>query len=128
MLQEASGDPPPSRGNESRRAAIADQHFSILSFRTHEIVLSSEHHFQSELDDARQTGRGHHSEVAIEIAAGRIKLCVIEGIEELASELHAGSFRDLRVLLDGNIPVVDSRSVEESPPRRPQLTKGFLAE
>lgn len=93
-----------------------------------EIVHCSEHHFQCELNDTWRSDRVYHSEVAVYIAAGCIKLSVIKGVEELTSELHARSFRNLGVLLNGNIPVVDAGSMKESPRRRAELAQRFLTE
>src|SRR2546426_8577574 len=72
--------------------------------------------FQTHLPDARVARAGHITkQAAVEVSGGVVELGVVEKIEELGSELHRHALADPSVLVNGEIPVVETRSVEELP-------------
>ena len=56
------------------------------------------------------------------------KLGVIEDVEELRAELERSTLRQFQILEQSDIPVIDSRSVEEPPVRSTQYGQCFRRE
>src|SRR5207302_9360956 len=54
------------------------------------------------------------------------ELRVIKEIEEFGPELKIKSLRNMRVLQQSRVPVVDARSMKEAPPRITELTDCLL--
>ena len=75
----------------------------------------SEQKLRGQLDDARRLGRGHAPKLTgcIDVCAGCIELRVVEEIEELKPHFNPGAFRDPRIFVEPEIPIIDSRAMEE---------------
>ena len=53
---------------------------------------------------------------AIDIAVGLTELCMVEGIEEFRAPFQVDSFLDGRIFQQRDVPVIQSRRGEKSPP------------
>lgn len=77
--------------------------------------------FRADLANAWIAGTGYDTEVVVTDVSGRIvKLRMIEDVEKFTSNLEVHLFIDWNHLRYTQISVVDSRTVEEPPVRRPE--------
>src|SRR5215472_16694603 len=96
------------------RRVVATPDLVPLSTRSPQARLEVE--LQGHLTDPWIPGAGHNSESAVaNVPRGRLKHRVVPHVEKLGSELQLEPLRDIRHLVDGQIPVVESRAVEEPP-------------
>src|SRR5215471_4964623 len=63
-----------------------------------------------------------------DISVGQPELSMIEGVKQFGAELQIHSFPDESVFQQSNIPIVDSRSGEESSSRIAQGSQSFWSE
>src|SRR6266849_6143018 len=92
--------------------------------------LDSERKLQSHLPDARITGVSNPAEVTTVDVATRTRiiereLSVIEYIEKFRAKFQSHPFADPSVLVQGQVPVIKSRTMEEAPVRVACDADGF---
>jgi len=93
------------------------------SARQREKVPTSPDELRTDLPDAWIAGTRYQTEVgAAYVPARVVKLCMIEDVEEFTSNLEVHCFIDGNHLRYAQIGIVESRTVEESPVRRPETS------
>src|SRR5690242_6778852 len=65
----------------------------------------------------RFTGTGRRNPIVDPIVRAAAQLRVVEGIKRLAAQLESHALRDVEILEERNIPVVDSRATQNIAPR-----------
>jgi hypothetical protein len=69
---------------------------------------------QAHLTDSRVAGARYGSEqAAVEISVRIVELRVVHHVEKLRAELYVEALTNARVLMERNIPIVETGSVEE---------------
>src|SRR5271165_2276132 len=86
--------------------------------------------FEGDLSDSSSLGASHESKQSpiLDVAIRIVELGVVEHIEELEPELEKFRFRQMEVLQQRRVEVVESRPIEEAPPGAAQLPEGLKAE
>ena len=85
--------------------------------------------FRGNLADTGIIGRRYKAEItAVDQSAGRFKLRVIENVEELKAKIEVQALRDMSILGQSHVPVVQTRTAKEPALRIAELAEVLQTE